>query len=136
MGLMWTLVGLLGAWGWIHRLVDKGLGHGHNWMVSRSKGEYHNGVMKAANWASYVMIGWHVEWLSVKRNSHAGDVDYIPSAEDDSEDDDQQVGGSVVASKKQKRPQYITPMSMNKVANLKKIRHMVTPNVSQKVSST
>ncbi|KAL8239659.1 hypothetical protein R6Q59_016226 [Mikania micrantha] len=27
-------------------------------------------------------------------------------------------------------------MSMNKVANLKKIRHMVTPNVSQKVSST
>ncbi|KAL8204463.1 hypothetical protein R6Q57_010086 [Mikania cordata] len=37
---------------------------------------------------------------TVKRNSHAGDVDYIPSAEDDSEDDDQQVGGSVVASKK------------------------------------
>ncbi|KAL8205297.1 hypothetical protein R6Q57_008848 [Mikania cordata] len=67
---------------------------------------------------------------TVKRNSHAGDVDYIPGAEDDSEDDDQQVGGSVVASKKQKRPQYITPMSMNKVANLKKIRHMVTPNVS------
>ncbi|KAD4585476.1 hypothetical protein E3N88_23077 [Mikania micrantha] len=64
MGLMWTLVGLLGAWGWIHRLVDKGLGHGLNWMVSRSKGKYHNGVMKAANWASYVMIGWHVEWLS------------------------------------------------------------------------
>ncbi|KAL8223037.1 hypothetical protein R6Q57_020436 [Mikania cordata] len=32
---------------------------------------------------------------TVKRNSHAGDVDYIPSAEDDSEDDDQQVGGSV-----------------------------------------
>ncbi|KAD6796756.1 hypothetical protein E3N88_07652 [Mikania micrantha] len=31
---------------------------------------------------------------TVKRNSHAGDVDYIPSAEDDSEDDDQQVGGS------------------------------------------
>ncbi|KAD4585477.1 hypothetical protein E3N88_23078 [Mikania micrantha] len=73
---------------------------------------------------------------TVKRNSHARDVDYIPSAEDDSEDDDQQVGGSVVASKKQKRPQYIPPMSMNKVANLKKIRHMVTPNVSQKVSST
>ncbi|KAL8197969.1 hypothetical protein R6Q57_030020 [Mikania cordata] len=37
---------------------------------------------------------------TVKRNSHVGDVDYIPSAEDDSEDDDQQVGGSVVASKK------------------------------------
>ncbi|KAD2393061.1 hypothetical protein E3N88_40048 [Mikania micrantha] len=61
---MWALVGLLGAWGWIHRLVEKGLGHGLNWMVSRSKGEYHNGVMKAANWASYVMIGWHIEWLS------------------------------------------------------------------------
>ncbi|KAD0825900.1 hypothetical protein E3N88_43654 [Mikania micrantha] len=36
---------------------------------------------------------------AVKRNSHVGDVDYIPSAEDDSEDDDQQVSGSVVASK-------------------------------------
>ncbi|KAL8233394.1 hypothetical protein R6Q59_019494 [Mikania micrantha] len=73
---------------------------------------------------------------TVKRNSHAGDVDYIPSADDDSEDDDQQVGGSVIAYKRQKRPQYIPPMSMNKVANLKKRRHMVTPNVSQKVSST
>ncbi|KAL8211348.1 hypothetical protein R6Q57_005785 [Mikania cordata] len=74
--------------------------------------------------------------ITVKCNSHAGDVDYIPSAEDDSKDDDQQVGGSVIASKKQKRPPYIPPMSMNKVANLKKIQHMVTPNVSQKVSST
>ncbi|KAD2393063.1 hypothetical protein E3N88_40040 [Mikania micrantha] len=33
---------------------------------------------------------------TVKRNSHAGDVDYVSSAEDDSEDDDHQVGGSRV----------------------------------------
>ncbi|KAD6455016.1 hypothetical protein E3N88_09722 [Mikania micrantha] len=32
---------------------------------------------------------------TVKRNSHARDIDYIPSAEDDSEDDDQQVGSRV-----------------------------------------
>ncbi|KAD2393067.1 hypothetical protein E3N88_40044 [Mikania micrantha] len=29
--------------------------------------------------------------IKVKRNSHVGDVDYIPGAEDDSEDDDQQL---------------------------------------------
>ncbi|KAI7745838.1 hypothetical protein M8C21_009052 [Ambrosia artemisiifolia] len=72
----------------------------------------------------------------VKQNTHARDVDFIPDLSDNSEEDYQQVDRSVVISKKQHRRQYISPMSMNRIANLMKIRRVVPPNVFEKVSST
>ncbi|KAJ0754544.1 putative transposase, Ptta/En/Spm, plant [Helianthus annuus] len=75
---------------------------------------------------------------TVKRNTRAGDVDYIPNPDpgDDSEEDNQQVGRSIVESKKRHHSQYIPPMSMSRAANLTKLGRVLAPNVSQKVPST
>ncbi|XP_021982571.2 uncharacterized protein LOC110878550 isoform X2 [Helianthus annuus] len=76
----------------------------------------------------------------VKRNTRAGDVDYIPDpgedSGDDCEEDNQQVGRSIVVPKKRHHSQYIPPMSMSRTANLTKLRRVLAPNVSQKVLST
>lgn len=50
----------------------------------------------------------------VNHNTHAGEINFV----------------------EQHRPQFIAPMSMNRVANLTKLRRVVASNVSQKVSST
>ncbi|KAL8249148.1 hypothetical protein R6Q59_006016 [Mikania micrantha] len=66
----------------------------------------------------------------VKHNCYAGDVDYIPSAGDDI-----QVGRSV-APKKQQPTKYIPPMSINRVANLRKLCRVFSSNITQEVPST
>ncbi|MFS7930408.1 hypothetical protein Hanom_Chr04g00343981 [Helianthus anomalus] len=73
---------------------------------------------------------------TVKRDTRAGDVDYIPDSGDDCEADNQQVGRSIVVPKKRHHSQYIPPMSMSRTANLTKLRWVLAPNVSQKVPST
>ncbi|MFS7912027.1 hypothetical protein Hanom_Chr02g00125011 [Helianthus anomalus] len=79
-----------------------------------------------------------VKKKTVKRNTRAGDVDYIPNPDpgDDCEEDNQQVGRSIVVSKKRHHSQYIPPMSMSRAANLTKLGRVLAPNVSQKVPST
>ncbi|KAI7726493.1 hypothetical protein M8C21_015315 [Ambrosia artemisiifolia] len=64
---------------------------------------------------------------TVKQNNHAGDIDYIPDPGDDSEEDVQQVARNIA----QHRSKYIPPMSMNRVANLRNLRRVVAPNVTQ-----
>ncbi|KAL8216782.1 hypothetical protein R6Q57_023619 [Mikania cordata] len=67
---------------------------------------------------------------TVKQNCHAGDADYIPDSGDDI-----QVGRSVV-SKKQYPLKYIPPMSINRVANLRKLCRVFASNITQEVAST
>ncbi|KAM0031369.1 hypothetical protein Hdeb2414_s0017g00508011 [Helianthus debilis subsp. tardiflorus] len=59
------------------------------------------------------------------------DVDYIPDNDDDSEEDHQKVNKSVKVSKKQRPPQYIAPLSMNKIANLAR-KNRVTASKASK----
>ncbi|KAD6795865.1 hypothetical protein E3N88_06761 [Mikania micrantha] len=67
---------------------------------------------------------------TLKQNCHTGDTDYIPESGDDI-----QVGRSV-ASKKQHPPKYIPPMSINRVANLRKLCRVFASNSTQDVPST
>ncbi|XP_042751412.1 uncharacterized protein LOC111921034 isoform X1 [Lactuca sativa] len=62
----------------------------------------------------------------------ARDSDYIPDLGDDNDGDYHEVAKSVQVSKKQHRPQYIAPMSMNRLANLTRQRRVIAPNVSNK----
>ncbi|KAL8252130.1 hypothetical protein R6Q59_035823 [Mikania micrantha] len=67
---------------------------------------------------------------TLKQNCHARDADYIPESGDDI-----QVGRSV-ASKKQHPQKYIPPMSINRVANLRKLCQVFASNITQDVPST
>ncbi|CAI9279915.1 unnamed protein product [Lactuca saligna] len=58
----------------------------------------------------------------------ARDSDYIPDLGDDIDGDYHEVARSV----QQHRPQYIAPMSMNRLANLTRQRRVIAPNVSNK----
>ncbi|MFS7903625.1 hypothetical protein Hanom_Chr01g00026241 [Helianthus anomalus] len=59
------------------------------------------------------------------------DVDYIPDNGDDSEEDHQEVNKSVKVSKKQHLPQYIAPLSMNRIANLARKNRMTASKASK-----
>ncbi|KAD4888058.1 hypothetical protein E3N88_20131 [Mikania micrantha] len=67
---------------------------------------------------------------TLKQNCQAGDADYILDSGDDI-----QVGKSVV-SKKQHPPKYIPPMSINRVANLRKLCRVFASNITQEVPSS
>nr|KAJ0218117.1 hypothetical protein LSAT_V11C300149130 [Lactuca sativa] len=62
----------------------------------------------------------------------ARDLDYIPDFGDNNDGDYHEVARSVEVSKKQNHPQYIAPMSMNRIANLTRQRWVIVPNVSNK----
>ncbi|CAH1428093.1 unnamed protein product [Lactuca virosa] len=65
-------------------------------------------------------------------STSARDSDYIPDLGDDNDGDYHEVARSVEVSKKQHRPQYIAPMSMNRLANLTRQRRVIAPNVLNK----
>ncbi|MFS7961777.1 hypothetical protein Hanom_Chr08g00719051 [Helianthus anomalus] len=58
------------------------------------------------------------------------DPNYIPRNSDDSEDEYQEVDTNVEVSKKKHCPQYITPMSLNKIAKLARQHRVIAPKVS------
>ncbi|MFS7994469.1 hypothetical protein Hanom_Chr12g01106441 [Helianthus anomalus] len=58
------------------------------------------------------------------------DPNYIPSNSDDSEEEYQEVGIKVEVSKKKHCPQYIAPMSLNKIYKLARQHRVIAPKVS------
>ncbi|MFS8015880.1 hypothetical protein Hanom_Chr15g01361911 [Helianthus anomalus] len=58
------------------------------------------------------------------------DPNYIPGNSDDSEDEYQEFDTNVEVSKKKHCPQYIAPMSLNKIAKLARQHRVIAPKVS------
>ncbi|CAH1421292.1 unnamed protein product [Lactuca virosa] len=91
------------------------------------------GVKSIANSLTSLVESQKPKKKQVKPTStSARDSDYIPDVGDDNDGDYQEVARSVEVSKKQHRPQYIAPMSMNRLANLTSQRRVIAPNVLNK----
>ncbi|KAD3336146.1 hypothetical protein E3N88_31665 [Mikania micrantha] len=97
------------------------------WTVEQNKNKLRDlGVKNIANsFTSLVESKKSKKRIVKPANTITNDMDYIPEMDDDSEGDRR-------TSNKQHHPQYIAPMSMNKLANLAKQHRVIAPKVTKK----